>query len=70
MSGDLRMIHNLSDLLHHSINDFMNPELWSVRNASIDDAVKMVNGIGKRGKLSKAGVKNAFRLLISIPIRF
>ena len=56
-SGDIRMIHNLSYPLHQFLNDFINPALYSVRYVSINDVVKMMKPIGKRGKLSKAAVK-------------
>ena len=49
--------------MHNSVNDFIDSELCAVRYANIDDAVKLVKRIGRNGKLAKADVKSAFRLL-------
>jgi hypothetical protein len=49
--------------MHNSVNDFIDSEFCSVRYANIDDAVKLVKRIGRNGKLAKADVKSAFRLL-------
>jgi hypothetical protein len=61
--GNFRMIHNLPHPMHNSVNDFIDSEFCSVRYANIDDAVKLVKRIGRNGKLAKADVKSAFRLL-------
>ncbi|VDH94982.1 Hypothetical predicted protein [Mytilus galloprovincialis] len=55
-NGDYRLIHNLSYPLHDS-----------VQYSGIDDAVRLVQNIGK---LSKSDVKSAFRLLRVSPSDF
>lgn len=56
------MIHHLSHPTHNSVNDFIASEFCTVKYASIDDAVSLVQRIGKNGKLAKADMKSAFRL--------
>jgi hypothetical protein len=42
----------------------------TVRYSGIDDAIDMINRIGKRGKLAKTDIKSAFRLLRVSPSDF
>jgi hypothetical protein len=62
-NGDFRLIHNLSYPTRNSVNDFIDPEFCTVRYSGIDDAIDMINRIGKGGKLAKTDIKSAFRLL-------
>jgi hypothetical protein len=57
-SGDFRLIHNLSYPTQYSVNDFIDPEFCTVRYSGIDDAIDMINRIGKRGKLAKTDIKS------------
>jgi hypothetical protein len=59
--------NNLSHPSENSLNDFIDPEFCSLRYAGIDDAVEMIQRIGKGGMLAKADIKSAFRLLKVAP---
>ena len=61
--NEYRLVLNLSYPQHNSVNDFIDREFCSVRYTSIDDAVLMVQKLGKHALLAKADVKSAFRLL-------
>lgn len=69
-SPEFRLIHNLSFPTNHSINDFIDKEYCSVKYSSIDDAVKMIQNIGRNALLAKCDIKSAFRLLRLSPIEF
>ena len=69
-NGDFRLIHNLSYPTQYSVNDYIDPELCTVRYSGIDDAIDMINRIGKGGKLAKTDIKSAFRLLRVSPSDF
>ena len=69
-NGDFRLIHNLSQPEENSFNDFIDSKFCSVRYSSIDDAVRLTKRIGHAGKLAKADVKSAFRLLRVSPSDF
>ena len=57
-NGDFRMIHNLSYPCNNSVNDIIDHEFCSVRYSSIDDAVKIIQRLGRgqndRSVISKA----------------
>ena len=61
-----RMIHHLSFPEGESVNDYIDPKLTSVQYTGFDEAVAMIQRLGKNCKLFKMDIKNAFRL---IPIR-
>ena len=65
-AGEYRMIHHLSYPKGSSINDHIDPELCSVQYTHFDEAVHMLQELGKNCKLFKFDLKNAFRLL---PVR-
>ena len=69
-NGDFRLIHNLSYPNENSVNDFIDQTYCSVKYASIDDAVMLIKCIGTGGKLAKADIKSAFRLLRVSPSDF
>jgi hypothetical protein len=69
-NGDFRLIHNLSQPAENSVNDFIDSKFCSVRYSSIDDAARLVKRIGHAGRLAKADVKSAFRLLRVSPSDF
>jgi hypothetical protein len=64
------LIHNFSKPAEHSVNDFINSKFSSVRYSSIDDVVRLVKRIGNEGRLAKADVQSAFRLLRVTPSYF
>ena len=45
------------------VSEFIDKEYCTVRYSSIDDAVRMVQKLGKGARLAKADIKSAFRLL-------
>jgi hypothetical protein len=61
--GEYRLILNLSYPPEKSVNDFIDKEYCTVRYSSIDDAVRMVQKLGKGALLATADIKTAFRLL-------
>ena len=64
--GGWRTIYHLSAPLGKSINDFINPDTYTLTYCSVDDAFAIVNLLGPGTLLSKIDLKNAFRL---IPVR-
>ena len=64
--GEYRMIHHLSYPEGESINDYIDPASCSVQYTSFDEAVKLVQILGRNCKLFKSDIKSAYRL---IPIR-
>jgi len=61
--GDFRVIHHLSYPALSSVNDFIDESSTSVKYSSIDDAVEMIQSLGKGAKLGISDIKKAFRLL-------
>ena len=64
--GGWRTIYHLSAPLGKSINDFINPDTYTLTYCSVDDAFAIVNLLGPGTLLSKIDLQNAFRL---IPVR-
>ena len=64
--GQFRIIHHLSYPEGLSVNDFIDKNVASVNYTSFDQAVHIIQIMGKGCYLSKADIKSAFRL---IPIR-
>jgi hypothetical protein len=69
-SSEFRLIHNLSFPLNESVNDFIDKDQCTVKYASIDDAVKIIQNLGKHVLLAKCDIKSAFRLLRLSPTKF
>ena len=61
--GEFRLIHHLSYPKGDSVNDHINPDLCSVQYMKFDEAISMVQRLGKGALLAKADIKSAFRLL-------
>ncbi|KAJ1148816.1 hypothetical protein NDU88_001642 [Pleurodeles waltl] len=61
--GQFRLIHNLSAPLWSSVNDAIDPQLCSVRYASVDNAEDKVRALGRGALLAKTDIESAFRLL-------
>ena len=60
--GTWRVIYHLSAPHSRSINDYINPESFSLSYCSIDDAIMIINQLGPGCLLGKIDLKNAFRL--------
>jgi len=60
------IIYHLSAPTNNSINDFIDPEHYSLSYCTIDDAYEILNKLGPGALMSKIDLKNAFRL---IPVR-
>ena len=65
-TGGWRMIMHLSAPPDSSINDGIDKEEFTLRYATIDDAVQMINRLGSNSLLAKIDIKSAFRTL---PVR-
>ena len=61
--GEFRLIHHLSYPEGSSINDFIDPKLCSVKYTEFDQAIHIIQELGKNCYLFKSDIKNAFRLL-------
>ena len=61
--GEFRLIHHLSYPSGKSLNDFIDAKLCSVQYTSFDEAVHMVQDLGRGCLLEKSDIKSAFRLL-------
>lgn len=68
--GDFRLIHHLSYPAGSSLNDFIDPALCTVQYTSFDEAIHMVQDLGKGCLLGKSDIKSAFRLLPVSPDEF
>ena len=68
--GRFRLIHHLSHLEGHSVNDGIPPEHCSVQYASVDDAIELVRKDGRGADMAKADIESAFRLLPVHPESF
>ena len=61
--GGWRIIYHLSAPAGYSINDYIDPALYSLSYCSIDDAYAIINKLGPGALLSKIDLKDAFRLI-------
>ena len=61
--GGWRTIYHLSSPPGRSINDFIDPQTYTLSYCSVDDAFAIVNLLGPGTLLSKIDLKNAFRLI-------
>lgn len=68
--GEFRLIHHLSYPKGSSLNDFIDHKLCSVQYTSFDEAIHMLQDLGKHCALWKMDLKNAFRLLPVHPADF
>ena len=64
--GGWRVIYHLSAPHAQSVNDFIDPQVYSLSYCTIDNAYKILNELGPGALMSKIDLKNAFRL---IPVR-
>ena len=56
-------IYHLSAPLGNSINDYINPDDYTLSYCSVDDAYGILNLLGTGALMSKIDLKNAFRLI-------
>lgn len=61
--GDFRMIHHLSYPKGTSINDSIPAEFSTVKYASVDDAIRIIQQQGKGCAMAKTDVRSAFRIV-------
>ena len=57
------MITHLSYPEGRGVNDFIDPDLCTVRYTSFDNVVEMISKLGKKAELGVIDIKSAFRLL-------
>ena len=57
-----RTIYHLSALIGSSINDIIDPLVYTLKYCTVDDAYTIVNKLGPGILLSNIDLKNAFRL--------
>ena len=62
-NGGWRTIYHLSAAHGNSINDYINPEDYTLSYCSVDDAYAILNLLGTGALMSKIDLKNAFRLI-------
>ena len=65
-TGGWRMIMHLSAPAETSINDGINKEEFTLHYSTIDDAIRMINNLGRNALLAKIDIKHAFR---TVPVR-
>lgn len=61
--GEFRIIHHLSYPKGASINDSIPPEFSTVKYASVDDAISIIQRQGKGCAMAKTDVRSAFRIV-------
>ena len=61
--SEFRLIHHLSYPPGDSVNDNIDPSFCSVQYTKFDNAVKIVQKLGKGALLGKADIRSAFRLI-------
>ena len=62
-SNKWRLICDLSSPTHHSVNDGISPEVCSLRYASVQDAVNVIQTLGQGTQLVKLDIKDAYRIV-------
>ena len=65
-TGGWRMIMHLSAPAETSINDGIKKEEFTLHYSTIDDAIRMINKLGRNTLLAKVDIKSAFR---TVPVR-
>ncbi|MES9882739.1 MAG: reverse transcriptase domain-containing protein [Sedimenticola sp.] len=68
--NEYRLIHHLSHPENQSVNDYIDPTLCSVNYTHFDEAVEMVQQLGKNADLAKLDISSAFKLLPISPADF
>ena len=68
--GEFRLIHHLSYPSDSSVNDGIDAQFCSVHYTSFDEAIHMVQDLGKGCLMGKTDIKSAFRLLPLSPADF
>ena len=61
--GGWRTIYHLSAPHDNSINDYINPDDYTLSYCSVDDAYAILNLLGTGALMSKFDLKNAFHLI-------
>lgn len=66
-SGGWRLITHLSYPSQGSVNDFIDPDVATVKYSSFDKVVEMVSKLGRSALCGKMDISQAFRLLLVHP---
>ena len=67
-NGDVRLILDLSQPVGSAVNEGIDPELFRVVYTSIDEAIRLIFAVGRKGaQLFKADIQNAFKLIAVRP---
>ena len=61
--GKFRLIVDLSSPEHSSVNDGISEDLCSIKYASVDDAVAIIQSLGRNTELAKLDLKDAYRIV-------
>ncbi|XP_053403684.1 uncharacterized protein LOC123554801 [Mercenaria mercenaria] len=61
--GEYRLIHHLSYPEGLSVNEFIDPKICSVKYTEFDEAIRIIQDLGRNCYLFKMDIKSAFRLL-------
>ena len=64
--GGYRIIYDLSSPHGRSVNDFIDPQAYSLSYCTVDDAIQIVTRLGRGCLMGKIDLKNAFR---QVPVR-
>ena len=67
-SGAMRMITHLSAPAGQSVNDFISRDSYSLRYATVDNAIAMIQRHGRGALMAKTDVKHTFRLIPVHPL--
>ena len=65
--GGWRTICHLSAPHNSGVNDFIDPDVFTLTYCSVDDTYAIVNSLGAGALMSKIDLKNAFRLIPAQP---
>ena len=60
IDGGWHIIYHLSAPINNSINDYIDPDTYSLQYSTIDDAIKICHEVGPGALLAKVDLKNAF----------
>ena len=64
--GGYRIIYDLSSPHGRSVNDFIDPQAYSLSYCTVDDAIQIVTRLGRGCLMGKIDLKNAF---CQVPVR-
>ena len=62
-SNEWRLICDLSSPSNHSVNVGISPKLCSLHYASVDDAMAIIQQLGRNTRLIKLDIKDTYRIV-------